>query len=83
MADRSSAAIFGSFFQRLASDPTEQHKIWAKGLWSESSHYDFSAYQMDADEALVVLGLCEMSVDPEHPDEGEVPYYGYEGERER
>jgi hypothetical protein len=83
MADRNSAAIFGSFFTRLASDPTEQHMDWAKEMWNETLGYDFSPYQMYCEEALIVLGLCRMKIDPEYPDEGEVAWYGEEGKDER
>lgn len=79
MADRSSAEIFGNMFILLASDPTEQHKKWARQLWSDSGRYDFSPYQMYADEYLEILDLARKRVDPENPGDGEVWFFGPEG----
>lgn len=59
MSDRTSAAIFGRLFERLATDPTEQHKQWARELWAETSGYDFHPKQMNADRSLIVLDLAE------------------------
>ena len=63
MADRNSADIFGLLFEKLASDPTKQHKTWAREFYEKSRTYDFSPDQMDCDEALVKLGLAKMSDD--------------------
>lgn len=41
MADRTMARVFRSIFSRLAEDPTNQHREWAKKFWEESQNYDF------------------------------------------
>jgi hypothetical protein len=76
MADRTSAALFGKVFTVLASDPTPQHKQWARELWSQTLEYDFTPYQMDCDEALQVLGLAHKGIDPRYPEDGEGIMYG-------
>lgn len=80
MADRTSAAIFGMLFEKLASDPTPQHVEWAKWLWEQQSSYDFSPYQMSVDAALITLGLAHRGVDPEYPNDGEVMRYEPSGD---
>ena len=59
MADRTSAHLFGTIFRLLAENPTEEHIAIAKEIWPLAWEYDFSTYQMDADEALEKLGLSE------------------------
>lgn len=76
MADRTSAELFGMMFEKLASNPTDEHKVWALELFERTKNYDFNEYQMDADSALETLGLARKGVDPEYPDEGEVWIYG-------
>ena len=83
MADRTSAALFGAFFERLAETPDERSRELATWLWGQSRGYDFNDYQMDADEALVALGLARRGVDPEYPDDGETMLYGPETKEER
>ena len=58
MADRTSATVFSLVFNKLASDPTDQHKQWAREIWPETYKFDFSAYQMYCDDALLMLGLA-------------------------
>lgn len=70
MADRTSAGLFGLFFQQLADDLTlasadvvhadrrEYILTLARELWPQIWQYDFSEYQMGADEALIQLGLA-------------------------
>lgn len=70
MADRTSAALFGKFFEVLAKNPTKENISIAKDLYyNECGNYDFNTYQMYADEALIILGLAHISLDPEYPDE--------------
>jgi hypothetical protein len=73
MADRTSARIFGLFFNHLAKNPTEENITLAKELTKELTNYDFSLYQMDADEALITLGLAKIQYD-EKWDEDEIIY---------
>lgn len=60
MADRTSARIFGSIFEFLAETPDDRSKEFAVKMWTlmEESGYDFSYYQMGADDALIALGLA-------------------------
>lgn len=78
MADRTSARVFGKVFELLAKNPTDEHKAIAKEIFAETGEYDFSSYQMDADDALMKLGLARIGVDPNYPDddEGEMVLYG-------
>lgn len=70
MADRTSAHIFGTIFHYLAGQPdTKERKELALFLWHSTFEYDFSTYQMGADEALIKLGLAKKDVDPDEPDE--------------
>lgn len=75
MADRTSAGLFGKIFELLAKNPTEEHKIIAKEIFAYTRDYDFSNYQMDADDALVTLGLAVKGIDPKYPDDGETIIY--------
>lgn len=55
MADRTSAALFGSLFNWLASgEPIDPVELWKT---MQEGDYDFSPYQMSADPALKNLGL--------------------------
>jgi hypothetical protein len=76
MADRTSAGLFGKIFELLAKNPTDEHKAIAKEIFAETGEYDFSNYQMYADEPLIALGLAKKGIDPKYPEEGEVIIYG-------
>lgn len=58
MADRTSATLFGTIFQLLAENPSVENSNIAKRIWPMTSDYDFSNYQMYADDALIALGLA-------------------------
>lgn len=75
MADRTSAGIYGNFFNILAKNPTDENKAIAAELWEGKNEFDFSAYQMYADDALIVLGLARMGIDPDYPNDGETIIY--------
>lgn len=60
MADRSSANLFRQTFELLAQNPTDENKTKAREIYINSFEYDFSTYQMDADDYLIKLGLAEM-----------------------
>jgi hypothetical protein len=75
MADRTSANLFGTIFKLLAKNPTDEHKEIAKEIFAETGDYDFSNYQMDADEALIALDLAKIGINPDYPDEGETVIY--------
>jgi hypothetical protein len=75
MADRTSAGLFGMIFELLAKNPTDEHKEIAKEILGKAGDYDFSNYQMDADDALIKLGLAKKAVHPKYPDEGETIIY--------
>lgn len=62
MSDRTSAGIYGGMFELLASDPSDQHKKWARKLWKSSFEHDFNPCQMEADKALQKLGLAKQVV---------------------
>lgn len=74
MADRTSASIFGGCFERIAamleSDPSCSTEIelrdFANWLWDRMRDYDFSYYQLSADDALLKLGLARW-----HEEKGE------------
>ncbi len=84
MANRTSAYFFAHIFKTLASDPTPQHRIWARDLWRElfpkdnnstmMSLYGFRPYQMDCDRELIVLGIARWG----HPLWEDVIIYGLE-----
>jgi len=59
MADRTSAGLFGRVFKMLAANPTDEHKKFAVELLAMRHDFDFSIYQMDADDALLTLGVAE------------------------
>ena len=80
MADRTSAELFGRIFGLLAKNPTEEHKEIAREIFGFSNEYDFSHYQMYAEEACQKLGLCQRGIDPDYPEEGECwLWYGDKG----
>jgi hypothetical protein len=83
MSDRTSAGMFSTMFELLASDPTPQHISWAYKLWQYTSNFDFSSYQLYCDDALVRLKLARVRKDPEEPEDGEVMFYGPEGKDSR
>lgn len=68
MADRTSAKIFGNLFDILAKNPDINSNQLAKILWEMQRGYDFSPYQMNADEALVKLGFAKEVPDSEDPE---------------
>lgn len=76
MSDRTNAALFAKIFTWFASNPTKEHKAWAKELWKEMYNYDFSPYQMYCEEALEILELASFEVNPEYEEEGMVWLYG-------
>lgn len=75
MSDRNSAEVFSKFFDKLATDPTKQHKKWAKEIFADTRHYDFSTEQMECDKALIALGLAERKPDPSEPGEQMIVYH--------
>lgn len=70
--------MFGRVFKLLAEHVPAgaERDVLAAEFWRETRDYDFSPYQMDADEALAALGLARRGVDPDWPDDGEVWLYG-------
>jgi hypothetical protein len=75
MADRTSAGLFGKIFELLAKNPSDEHKQMAKEIWPMTSEYDFSEYQMYADDALLTLGLAKKGIHPRYPEDGETMLY--------
>ena len=57
MSDGTSSMIFGDMFGYLATDMTKEEI--AAQLWKDMYQYDFSNDQMDADAALIELGLAK------------------------
>ena len=76
MADRTSAGLFGKIFQLLAVNPTDEHKQIASEIFDMTGEYDFSNYQMYAEEACHKLDLCRTIPDPEYPDAIKVLWKG-------
>ena len=70
MADRTSAGVFGTIFELLAENPTAGHKAMAFKIYAMSRQYDFSPYQMEADEACKKLGLLRRGINSSYPDDG-------------
>lgn len=68
MADRTSAGVFGAVFEILGEDSTKDHKLLARRVFALTTGYDFSPYQMAADESLARLGLDRTAPDADHPD---------------
>lgn len=75
MADRDSAAIFGTIFEFLSQKESWDSKELALKIWQSSQHYDFSPYQMGCDKELLKLGLAKKAIDPEYPEEGKQTLY--------
>lgn len=75
MSDRTSARLLGKVFEILAENPIYEHKEFAKKLFAKIRDYDFSNYEMDADESLIILGLAKKEIDSECPEDGEVVIY--------
>ena len=63
MADRNSAEIFSGVFAILAKvssgTPGKPRRKLAKKVWKLTRDYDFSPYQMEADEQLLALGVAD------------------------
>jgi hypothetical protein len=75
MADRTSAGIFGTLFELLAKNPTEENKAIAREMYPHTFGYDFSLCQMGAEEALIKLGLAKKGINPDYPEDGETILY--------
>ena len=61
MADRTSAGIFATQFERLArKEKSDERDETAREIWADTWNYDFSACQMDCPFALVELGLAKI-----------------------
>jgi hypothetical protein len=82
MSDRTSASLFADIFKILADHvpPGDERDALARRIWASTRDYDFSPYQMYADESLISLGLARRGVNPDWPDEGEVTLYGPDGD---
>ena len=75
MADRTSASIFAKVFEYLAEDNSEKARDFARKFYADSQEYDFNAYQMYCDDALLKLGLAKQGVHPDYPEDGETILY--------
>lgn len=75
MADRTSAGLFAKIFELLAKNPTDEHRAMAREIWSFTGEYDFSPYQMSADDSLIALGLARVGVNSRYPEDGVVILY--------
>lgn len=76
MADRTSAEIFGAFFEKAAEmQPTDDLAKLVDFMWGKSKGYDFNEYQMYCDDALIKLGLAYKGVDRRFPEDGETVLY--------
>ena len=78
MADRSTAALFGRIFDYLAESNTPRSRAFAREVWwiMEDGGYDFSRRQMEADDALVTLGLATRHAAADGVDDDSVAYAG-------
>jgi hypothetical protein len=72
MADRTAAHLFGLIFEKLAEHPHEAHKEFAMQVYEMTREYDFSPYQMYADDACMALGIARKGVHHDYPEDGEV-----------
>jgi hypothetical protein len=79
MGDHHSAYLFGQLFRELAKEDFDKQKFAAL-MWEEMKDLDFHWAEMRADEALQRFGYARKRVDPEYPQEGEVWFYGLEGQ---
>lgn len=85
MADRNSAEIFGTIFNRLmeiykssSTSGDVKQFIWdfSEELYKMTKNYDFATYQMDCEKAIDIFDLAELDEEldgsltgPAHPDE--------------
>ncbi len=76
MSDGSGAYLFGSMLRMLAENPTDEHKRMARHLYSFAGDYDFSDYEMGADEAGIALGLARRGINERYPEAGETTLWG-------
>lgn len=68
MSDSTSAEIYGRLYTELAKKPdSKEIVVVAKAMWKRSWEYDFHACDMDADEALIKLGLARKVKHPGSP----------------
>ena len=76
MADRTSAALFGSIFGVLAERCDDRDKEYALRFWElkEEGGYDFDDYQMYCDASLLTLGLARIVDDDEYPGDKRTEY---------
>lgn len=58
MADRTSAALFASMFERFATQTWLDHSV-VRATWADTWGYDFHPCQMDCNEQLITLGLAK------------------------
>lgn len=75
MSDSTSAETYSTIFRLLGSDPTPQHKKWARVLWKEQEQRDFHPSDMEQDKALIALGLAKRGTHPVYPEDGEMTLY--------
>ena len=61
VSDKKAAEIFALFFNRLATDPTEQNRRWALEMFAISREHDFHPVHMDCFDALRVLGVARLN----------------------
>ena len=79
MGDTSGAEMGGDVFDLLARahkrpdkfDPLKE----ARKFWKKMELIDCSPDEMDADKALLTLGLACKGVDPDYPEEGPIVLY--------
>ena len=79
MSDHTTPMVLAQVFRLLASDPSPQHKRWARAIWKgEMTTCDFHPCDMREDKALVKLGLAKKQPPhPSYPEDG--PYVEYKG----
>ena len=65
MADRTSADLFGQLFTFFANDSDDRIREMAREVYSWTQHYDFNSYQMECDDALIILDLAKLGPDGE------------------
>ena len=80
MADHTSAEIFGRILNLLAANPNGENRQLARKIMQLSRDYDFSPYQMYADEACLALDVARLGIHPKQPQDGIIwLYYGDPG----
>jgi len=47
----------------------------AKTMWEFSHDFDFSAYQMYCDNALIKFGFAKRGIHPDYPEDGKTVLY--------